>query len=143
MEYANKMPWLQFTSASVYLQVCIIPKNDRTTVFFISADENFLCSVICMVATHFQFRSLLNVAQILVLPLMAEKKSRKGIWKTYFVKKIVELFHLGYALLAGLVDALELLTMTSKVWVQPVSFSIGPSQTIPDLVMSTVLWRKY
>lgn len=96
MDYCVKNLELEFTSMLAYLQACKIPKNRRASMLFSVADVMFLRTVVPMVATLSELRSLLAEAQMSELAAVAEKKGRNGIWKTHFAGKRDESFQLWY-----------------------------------------------
>lgn len=68
---------------------------------------------------------------------MAGKKSRQGIWKTYFAEKKAELFQRGYAMLDVCANALKILTDVLNVMERLPSLFVELLQTMFDLVLPT------
>lgn len=115
VDHRDKELELQLTSSSVYLQACMMLKNPRASEFLTAADVRFLPSVACMVATIFEILPLLPDDRIFKVAATAERKSSKGIWRTCFAEGRAQLIHLGYEVLDGLADALELPTVVLNV----------------------------
>lgn len=107
VDYRKKELELQFTSRLANGRMWMIPKDHRASAFFNVADVNFLCTVACMVATLFDLRLLLRVAQFLELAATFKEKIRQGICRTYFAWKRAKFIHCGYAVLDRLWDAPE------------------------------------
>lgn len=97
----------------------------------------YIDSVVCSVATVSKLRLRLPNAQTLNLAAIFGKKSKKGIWRTYFARKRVELVHSAFAVLDGFADDFKIPSEVLNVLERPAPFLVGPWPTMFDRVVST------
>lgn len=95
VDYRDKKRDLQFKSALAYLQAGMIPNGHREKCFYTTTDAKFFFSVVCMVSTLSELRSIFREAQILKLAAVAEEKSRKGNWRTLSCRQKISIAPLG------------------------------------------------